>query len=106
MTENLVPLDLTRFTAADADKIAALQKKVTMMRRWCRCDLVEKDGRAQYMLYSGDRGGQPYASYLVRRDAGGRYLLLDGRSGETLHTGRTIDSAIDALPEDFYFARY
>lgn len=105
MADNLVPLDLTRFSVSDAEKITALQQKIWLLRRWCRCDLLTRDGRDEYLLYSGDRGGQPYASYSVRRTAEGRYVLQDGRTGRLLYEGRTMAGAIDALPEDFYFAR-
>jgi hypothetical protein len=104
MADNLVPLDLTRFTIADAEKVTALQQKLWLLRRWCRCDLLTRDGRDEYLLYSGDRGRQPSARYTVRRTAEGRYVLLDGRTGRLLHEGRTMAGAIDALPEDFYAA--
>ena len=106
MTDNLVTLDLRRFTPADAAKIDALQKKVAMMRRWCRCERLAQDGHDIYALYSGDRGRQPYASYRIVRLGDGTYALHDGRSDRLVGQGRTIDAAIDALPDDFYFARY
>lgn len=106
MTDNLVSLDLRRFSPADDEKIKALQKKVWMMRRWCRCDRVDRDGREHYALYSGDRGRQPYASYRILRSDDGSYALHDGRTDALLHEGRTIDAAIDGLPDDFYFSRY
>ena len=105
MSDNVVALDLARFTAADARKIEELQQKVWMMRRWCRFDRIEKDGAEAIHLYSGDRGPQPYASYRLSRSKTGAYDLFDGRSGEKLAMGRTIDDVIDALPEDFYYAR-
>jgi len=106
MTNNLVTLDLTRFTATDVQKLADLQKKVWMMRRWCRCERIEKNGREIYVLYSGDRGPLPYASYqLIRRDEGS-YILEDGRTEEHIADGRTVDAVIDALPDDFYFTKY
>lgn len=74
------------------------------MHRWCRCELLERDGREQAFLYSGDRSRQPYASYRLCRSASGRYDLHDGRSGRRIATARTMDGAIDALPGDFYHA--
>lgn len=106
MNDNLVALDLTRFTQADSLKLADLQKKVTMMRRWCRCERSEKNGRDTFELYSGDRGTQPYASYRITRRQDGGYVLADGRSDAHIADGRTIDSVIDALPDDFYFTKY
>lgn len=105
MSGNVVTLDLARFTASDKNKIERLKRRVWLMHRWCRCDLMERDGRQHFALYSGDRSGTPYASYRLRRDAAGAYALLDGRSGETLARARTIDRVIDALPDDFYHAR-
>ncbi len=106
MSGNLVTLDLRKFTAADAAKNEALQDKIRMLRRWYRCERVERDGIEYFALYSGDRGNQPYASYRVFRDVRGAYLLRDGRSDALIATGRMIDAALDALPDDFYFARY
>jgi hypothetical protein len=106
MNDNLVALDLTRFTRADAQKLADLQKKVTMMRRWCRCERAEKNRRDTFELYSGDSGAQPYANYRITRREDGGYLLEDGRSEAHIAGGRTIDSVIDALPDDFYFTKY
>ena len=106
MSDNLVNLDLRRFTPADAEKIDALQKKVWMMRRWCRCDHLTGDDGEEFALYSGDRGRQPYASYRIVRRDDGVYVLSDGRTGDAIVEGRTIDSVIAALPDDFYFARY
>ena len=105
MSDNVVALDLARFTAADAKKIEGLQQRVWMMRRWCRFDRIEKDGAETIHLYSGDRSRQPYANYRLSRSKTGAYDLFDGRSGKKLATGRTIDDVIDALPEDFYYAR-
>lgn len=106
MSGNLVALDLRKYTAADAAKIEVLQDKIRMLRRWCRCERVDSDGIEYFALYSGDRGNQPYASYRVFREVHGAYLLHHGRSNTLIATGRTIDAALDALPDDFYFARY
>ena len=106
MSDNLVTLDLRRFTQADHQKITDLHKKVLMMRRWCRCERVEKDGCEMYALYSGDRGPQAYASYVISRRENGAYMLQDGRTEAPIADGRTIDAVIEALPEDFYFTKY
>lgn len=106
MNDNLVTLDLRRFTQADHQKIADLRKKILMMRRWCRCERIEHDSREIYALYSGDSGPQAYASYVISRRENGAYLLQDGRSEAPIADGRTIDAIIEALPEDFYFTKY
>ena len=106
MSDNVVTLDLARFTAADAEKIEELQRKLRMMRRWCRFDRIERNGAEAIQLYSGDRGRQPYASYRLSRSKTGVYELFDGRSGDKLAIGRTVNEVIDALPEDFYHSRY
>ena len=106
MSDNLVALDLSRFTRTDIRKLADLRKKVQMMRRWCRCERLEKDGRDTILLYSGDRGAQPYACYRITRRNDGSYSLQDARSDANIADGRTIDIVIDALPDDFYFTKY
>lgn len=106
MNAELITLDLTRFTHADLQKLEGLKKKVFTMRRWCRYERIVKAGREMYALYSGDRGPQAYASYVVARRENGAYILQDGRSEAPIADGRTIDTVIDALPEDFYFTKY
>lgn len=104
--DNLVTLDLTRFTPADIQKLADLRDKVVLMRRWYRYERIERNGREYYILYSGDHGPQAYASYVVSRRENGSYALQDARSEAPIADGRTIDSIIDALPEDFYFTKH
>lgn len=106
MNDNLVTLDLRRFTQADHQKITELREKLLMMRRWCRCERIDKDGWQMYMLYSGDRGPQAYASYVISRRENGAYILQDARSQAPIADGRTIDAVIEALPEDFYFTKH
>ena len=105
MVDNLVRLDLARFTAADLKKIAALGNKLTLMHRWFRHDRRIVDGRECVTVYSGDRGPARYASYRICRDADGTYELGDGRTGRRIATGRTLDAVLGALPDDFFYAR-
>jgi hypothetical protein len=104
--DNLVTLDLTRFTSADIQKLEALRNKVVLLRRWYRHERVERNGREFYVLYSGDSGPQAYASYVVSRRENGSYALQDARSEAPIADGRTIDAVIEALPEDFYFTKH
>ncbi len=106
MPENIVPLDLTRFSKLDLQKIEALKQKVWMMRRWCRVDRITRDGKEHLLLYSGDRGPQPYASYRLSREGSGKYVLFDGRSSAIIATERTVDDVIDAIPDEFYYTRH
>ena len=106
MTENLVRLDLSRFTAADLQKIAELQTKLRPMHRWFRQERRTLDGSDSVVLYSGDRGPVAYASYRVLRHRDGGYELANERDGTSLARGRTMDSVLRALPDDFFYARY
>ena len=103
---NVVAIDLTKFTSADTNKVENLQKKVRLMRRWCRWERGMRDDREYIALYSGDRGLQPYANYRLHRDKLGLYVLEDGRSGTVLARARTIDQAISRIPDDFYHSTY
>lgn len=106
MNDNLITLDLTRFTPADIQKLEDLRNRVVMMRRWYRYERIEKNGREFYALYSGDSGPHAYASYVISRRENGSYALQDGRNDAPIADGRTIDAVIEALPEDFYFTKY
>jgi hypothetical protein len=106
MNDNLVALDLSRFTSSDLGKLSDLRKKLMGMRRWCRYERTVQDGRDSYLLYSGDHGPQPYAIYRITRRDGGGYLLEDGRTDSFIAEGRTIDHVIAALPDAFYFTKY
>lgn len=103
MAENLVRLDLSRFTRADIDKILALRDKLGLMHRWFRWEQMQRDGCEQYAIYSGDRGPRRYAAYRIARNRDGGYQLIDHRGGDVLATGRVIDAVLDALPADFYY---
>ena len=106
MNDNLVPLELSRFTSSDLAKLTDLQKKLMGMRRWCRYEQIADDGRETCLLYSGDHGPQPYAVYRITRRQGGSYMLEDGRTDTFIAEGRTIDHVISTLPDDFYFTKY
>ena len=103
MTDNLVHLDLSRFTARDVRKIGELGNKMRLLHRWFRFERVDgSDGQA-FKIYSGDRGPRRYASYQLARLEDGTYCLIEGDNGDELARGRTIDEMIDALPNDFYY---
>jgi len=103
MTDKLVRLDLSRFTARDIRKVGELGDKMRLLHRWFRSERVDgADGQA-FKVYSGDRGPRQYASYQFSRRDDGTYRLIEGDSGEELARSRTIDGVIDALPSDFYY---
>ncbi len=102
--DNLVELDLSAFSRADLDKILALGKKQRLLYRWFRCERQTEPGLDFYLVYSGARGRTPYAAYRFERRRDGRYWLLDGRNGETIADGRTLDDVIDRLPESFFYS--
>ncbi|MGE3932699.1 MAG: hypothetical protein AB7F67_05580 [Rhodospirillaceae bacterium] len=105
MAENLVRLDLGRFTATDVSKILGLQSKLRLMHRWFRHERVTADGTDAITVYSGDRGPTPYASYRFVRHRDGQYELVNARTRASLARGRTVDTVLRALPDDFYYAR-
>jgi hypothetical protein len=105
MAENLVRLDLGRFTAADVSKILGLQAKLRLMHRWFRHERKSQDGTETIVIYSGDRGPTPYASYRFVRHRDGRYELVNARTQASLAKGRTIDAVMQALPDDFFYAK-
>ncbi len=100
----LVELDLSSFSGADLDKIAALGDKLRLLHRWFRWERVTQDGIDRCHIYSGARGRSPYAAYRLQRHRDGTYELADGRSGEAIQSARTLDAALAALPEDFYYS--
>ncbi len=103
MADNLLRLDLSRFTSRDVDKIDRLGDKMRLLHRWFRRERLDDAGGEAFAIYSGDRGKRRYASYRIVRHADGAYGLLDGDRGTALADGRTIDEVIDALPSDFYY---
>ncbi len=103
-SDNLVRLDLSPFSRADLAKLKKLGDKQRLLYRWFRSERLTTEGCDAVVLYSGARGRRPYAAYRVERHRDGGYVLLDQRSEEQIHTGRTLDEALDALPEDFYYS--
>ncbi len=103
MNENVVNLDLSRFSETDVKKIQALQNKVRLMRRWCRCDQVKENGRESFLLYSGDNGPKPYVTYRISKRSNGKYIIKDEAEGIVIGTVQTMDNVIDLIPDNFYF---
>ncbi len=56
MADNLVRLDLSRFSARDARKIDELGDKMRLLHRWFRCERASEPGGEAFAVYSGDRG--------------------------------------------------
>ena len=106
MNKNIVDLDLSRFSQTDVKKIHALQKKVWLMRRWCRCDCVEEAGREIFILYSGDNGPKPYVIYRISKLIDGKYILEGDTEGKAIGLGQTMDAVINLIPDNFYFTEY
>ncbi len=105
MADNLVRLDLSRFTARDVRKIGELGDKMRLLHRWFRCERLDGPDGEAFAIYSGDRGPRRYASYRIMRHEDGAYGLVEGDGGKVLAEGRTIDEVIDAVPGDFYYPR-
>jgi len=104
-TGNVVPFDLGRFTERDAAKLARLRDRLRLMHRWYRCERTLREGLDTFLIYSGDRGPARYSAYRITRRRDGRYELASERTGQTITIARTIDLVLDALPDDFYYAR-
>jgi len=104
MPDNLVTLDLARFTGRDMARIEELYGKLKLMHRWFRCERGPCAGGERVVVFSGDRSNTPYASYRIERVDGGVYRLADHRTGEELAAARSIGPILDALPGDFYHA--
>lgn len=104
LPDNLVRLDLSPFSRADVAKIKKLGDKQRLLYRWFRSERITDEGRDGYVLYSGARGRTPYAAYRVERHRDGGYTLIDQRNGERIASGRTLDDALDALPEIFFYS--
>lgn len=102
--DNLVQLDMSAFSRTDVQKIVALGQKLRLLYRWYRCERKSEPGRDVYYVYSGARGRAPYAAFRFERRRDGRYLLLDGRSGEPIAEARTLDGVIGHLPDSFYYS--
>ena len=105
MADNLLRLDLSRFSARDMRKIGELGDKMRLLHRWFRSERLDAPEGDAVAIYSGDRGPRRYASYRIVRRRDGAYALLNGDGAEILATGRTIDATIDAIPGDFYHTK-
>ncbi len=103
MADNMVRLDLSRFTARDVRKIGQLGDKMRLLHRWFRCERLDGSDGEAFAIYSGDRGPRRYASYRIVRHEDGTYGLNECDGDKALADGRTIDEVIDALPGDFYY---
>ena len=100
----LVARDISRFSRGDITKMEKLGEKQRLLYRWFRLERSTEPALDQCVIYSGARGFSPYAAYRVARHRDGRYELLDQRSGDSILKGRTLDSVLEALPEDFYYS--
>jgi len=106
MAENLVRLDLSRFSQSDIAKIDNIGRKLRLMHRWFRHEHREEDngdGGNCYVIFSGDRGPRNYVSYNIRRLYDGGYELRDPRRMELLASSRDIDTVIASIPDDFFY---
>ena len=102
--DNIVELDLSPFSKDDIEKIKALGRKQKLCYRWFRFHRKTEAGLDQILLYAGSRGRSPYSSYRVDRYRDAQYTLVNQRTGETIVTGRTIESVLDFLPDDFFYS--
>ncbi len=103
MADNLVRIDLSRFTARDFRKIGELGDKMRLLNSWFRREREDGPAGDAFAIYSGDRGPRRYAGYRIMRHEDGAYGLVEGDGGKLLTEGRTIDAVIDAIPDDFYY---
>ena len=104
MSENLIELDLSRFTRSDRDKIRELGNKLKLMRRWFRHEVARTEEGDVVQLYSGNRGPAQYAHYRIMRDHAGGYTLFRGATEEQILEARTIDAVIEVIPDDFFYS--
>jgi len=102
--DNLIQLDRSPFSQADLKKIQVLGEKQKLMYRWFRSERISEPGLDQFKVYSGARGRNPYAAYRVERNGQGIYRLFSQRTDEMLAEGRTIDTLLDKLPDDFFYS--
>jgi len=103
-TNNIVELDLSPFSKEDIEKIKALGIKQKLCYRWFRYHRKTETGLDQILLYAGSRGRTPYSSYRVDRYRNAQYSLVNQRTGETIVNGRTIESVLGYLPDDFFYS--
>ncbi|MBK18772.1 MAG: hypothetical protein CMM52_08035 [Rhodospirillaceae bacterium] len=102
--DNLIELDLSAFSKEDVEKIKALGEKQRLLYRWFRHERTTQPGLDQFFIYSGARGRTPYSAYRVERHMDARYAIFSQRSGEMIAEGRTLDSVLDHLPDDFFYS--
>ena len=103
MGDNLVRLNLSRFTSRDIRKLWELGEKMRLLHRWFHCERIDRSDGEAFVIYSGDRGPRRYVSYRITRYQNGTYDLSKGCRDKSLAGGRTMDEVIDALPDDFYY---
>lgn len=110
MADNLVRLDLSKFTRSDVVKIEDIGRKLRLMHRWFRYERREEDadnGGDCYFIFSGDKGPRTYVTYSLWRLYDGGYELRNPQRKELLAAARSIDRVIDKIPDDFFYtARY
>lgn len=104
--DNLVSLDLSKFSRADIAKIEGIGEKLRLMRRWFRYDIDDTEGRAEARIYSGDRGPARYARCRIVRSQDGSYELYIEGAESPLAQARTMDAVIDAIPDEFFYTSY
>lgn len=104
--DNLIPLDLSKFSRADIAKIEGIGEKLRLMRRWFRFEIDEGEGRAEARIYSGDRGPERYAHCRIVRSRDGSYELYTAESETALAQSRAMDAVIDAIPDEFFYTSY
>ena len=106
MTDNLIRLDLSKFTRPDVVKIEDIGRKLRLMHRWFRFERREDDndvGGDCYMIYSGDKGPRTYVTYSLWRLYDGEYELRDPQRKELLASARSIDRVIENIPDEFFY---
>ena len=102
--DNIIELDFSKFSKDDFVQVEALAKKQKLLYRWFRFERVTEPGLDQLVFYSGARGRTPYAAYRVDRHRNGRYSLVNHRTEEIITKSRTLNSALNKLPDDFYYS--
>ena len=102
--DNIVELDLSQFSKEDVEKIKELGEKQKLCYRWFRYERVTEPGLDQFVIYSGARSQTPYSCYRVERYPDAHYTLVSQRTGENVVTGRTLETVLDHLPDDFFYS--
>lgn len=102
--QNVVQLDLSRFSDSDVQAILALGEKQKLLYRWFRTERNTEAGLDQYCIYSGARTKTPYAAYRIERHRDGEYRLCRHKTDEELIRSRSIHAVIEAIPDDFFYS--